>query len=89
MGMLQWVALLIGGIGLLCCGRQAVAGERIAVADKAPFAATVGTGFTLNDWAAIAGIAIAVATFLLNWYYQQKRLEIERERLTFDLDDAS
>lgn len=83
MGYLQVVALSIGVFGFFCCGKT-IAGERFPISERVPFAATVGTGITLDDWAAIIGIVIAVATFFLNWYYQKKRLDLERERLIGD-----
>lgn len=29
-------------------------------------------GFTLNDWGMLVGILIALATFIVNWYYKAK-----------------
>lgn len=30
-------------------------------------------GMTMNDFAAVVGITLGVATFCINWYYQHKR----------------
>ncbi len=29
-------------------------------------------GLTVNEFAAVAGIVVAVATFCLNWYYKER-----------------
>lgn len=36
--------------------------------------------FTLNEWLTIAGFLLALGSFLINWYYQHKRYELERDR---------
>ncbi len=41
--------------------------------------ATVGA-LTLNEWMALGGFLLALLSFLLNWYYQHKRYEIEKNR---------
>lgn len=30
-------------------------------------------GLSMNDFAAVVGIALGLATFCINWYYQAKR----------------
>lgn len=35
---------------------------------------------TLQEWAALVGIVLAVATFGVNWYYQRSKAKRERER---------
>ena len=34
----------------------------------------------LNQNASAVGVIIAICTFCLNWYYQRKRLKMEREK---------
>lgn len=42
-------------------------------------AATAGAGLlTFNEWLAIGGFLLACGSFLVNWYYQHKRYEIEK-----------
>lgn len=44
-------------------------------------AVVAGTGaYTLNEWLALLGFALALGSFLINWYYQHKRYELERDR---------
>lgn len=44
-------------------------------------AGIAGAGaLTLNEWLALAGFGLALGSFLINWYYQHKRYEIERDR---------
>lgn len=33
---------------------------------------TVVAGLSINEWAAVIGIVLAIATFCLNWYYKHK-----------------
>ena len=37
-------------------------------------------GLAINDWVAIVGIALGVATFVVNLIYKHKHLELERRR---------
>jgi hypothetical protein len=39
---------------------------------------TIFASLTLNDWAIIIGMVIAVATFGLNWWYRHQHLKIAR-----------
>lgn len=41
--------------------------------------ATAGA-FTFNEWLALGGFILALGSFLINWYYQHKRYEIEKGR---------
>ena len=45
-------------------------------------AMTAGVSYlTLNQWLAVGGFVIALASFLINWYYQEKRFQLEKEQL--------
>lgn len=41
--------------------------------------ASVVSALTLSDWGMIIGIATAMATFLLNYYFQRRRDRREQE----------
>ena len=42
-------------------------------------AITAGAGaFTLNEWLAIGGFALALGSFGVNWYYQHKRYQLQK-----------
>lgn len=44
-------------------------------------AATATAGaLTFNEWLAVGGFLIALASFFVNWYYQHKRDKREQER---------
>ncbi len=38
-------------------------------------------GMSANEFAAVAGVCIALLTFALNWYYKAQHLRVARERL--------
>ena len=42
-------------------------------------AVTTAVGLTVNEWVAIGGLMIGVATFLTNLWYKRKMLEIQRK----------
>lgn len=55
-----------------------------SVASPATYATSGGAvilGFTAGEFAALAGVAIAVATFLLNWYYKERAQKTLEESL--------
>jgi len=37
-------------------------------------------GLSANEFAAVAGVCIALLTFALNWYYKAQHLRLVRER---------
>jgi hypothetical protein len=43
-------------------------------------AMTVIGGLTLNEWLAISGIVLGLATFVVNWVYKQKHWKRLREK---------
>ncbi|MDR0362493.1 MAG: phage holin family protein [Planctomycetota bacterium] len=56
------------------------------VVEKAPYVAASSTGvalYTLNEWAIIIGLAVTVATFIINWVYKFRR--DRRERIEHEL----
>lgn len=38
-------------------------------------AAVIG-GVTLNEWLALGGFLLALGSFIINWYYQDKRYRL-------------
>ena len=38
-------------------------------------------GLSAHEFAAIAGVCVALLTFVLNWYYKHQHLKLARERL--------
>ena len=42
-------------------------------------AVTTAVGLTVNEWVAIGGLMIGVATFLTNLWYKRKMLEIQHK----------
>ena len=44
----------------------------------APTGGTVAIlgGITLNEWLAIGGFILALGSFIINWYYQDKRFRL-------------
>jgi hypothetical protein len=42
-------------------------------------ATAAGGLLSLNDWALVIGIIVAIATFGLNWWYQARKDSRERE----------
>ncbi|MBT11848.1 MAG: hypothetical protein CMI02_07425 [Oceanospirillaceae bacterium] len=42
-------------------------------------AVTTLAGLTINEWVAIGGLLIGVATFLTNLWYRREQLKIQRE----------
>jgi len=66
--------------------------ERISHAvTTASYTASGGTvliaGFTANDIAAIGGLLLASATFLINWYYRHKHYRLTLQKLKIEEDD--
>ncbi|WP_020411007.1 phage holin family protein [Hahella ganghwensis] len=56
--------------------------EKSAVmTNYAASAITTMAGLTFNQWVALGGLLIGVATFLVNWFYKQKHLELSREQI--------
>ena len=58
--------------------------ERVAtVASQVSYAAsgaTVGlAALTAHDWAVIGGLAMAVATFVVNWIYKHKHYRLMKD----------
>jgi len=56
--------------------------ESKPVQDKTGIASYIGSAIatlvgalSLQEWAALVGILIAVATFVVNWYYKRKAAE--------------
>lgn len=44
-------------------------------------AVTAGAGvLTFNEWLTLGGFALALGSFLINWYYQHKRYVLERDK---------
>ncbi|MBU6950996.1 phage holin [Hahella sp. HN01] len=50
------------------------------VTNYAASAITTVAGLTFNQWVALGGLLIGVATFVMNWCYKQKHLELARKR---------
>lgn len=50
-----------------------------AVSTQIGAAMAVYGGFTLNEWAAIVGIIVALGSFCLNFYVSLRRLRIDEE----------
>ena len=46
-------------------------------------------GLSVNEWAAIVGATVAVLSFVMQWWYNRKRLllQMEQMRATFPFDD--
>ena len=42
-------------------------------------------GLSANEFAAIAGVCIALLTFVLNWYYKHQQIKLICERLKNNL----
>ena len=38
------------------------------------------SGIAFSEVVAVIGLTLAVATFIVNWFYKQKHLELERMR---------
>jgi len=38
-------------------------------------------GMSANDFAVLAGLALAVGTFLINWYYKHQHLKIIEDKV--------
>lgn len=43
-------------------------------------------GLSAHEFAAVAGVCIALLTFALNWYYKQQHLKLARERMERETD---
>jgi hypothetical protein len=83
MSCLSFVAIVLGLVGWIWAGRAIAEDKFPELTSRAPFLGVAGTGLTLNDIAAIVGIVVALATFLLNWYYQHQHFKL-RKRLGCD-----
>lgn len=46
---------------------------------------TALTGLTINEWVAIGGFLLGVATFFLNWYYKKQNLALAMRKANFTL----
>lgn len=53
---------------------------KTSVASYAASAGAVVFGLTANEIAAYVGMACAVATFVVNWYYKRQHLKIIESR---------
>jgi len=60
---------------------KAVMDRTTATASYAASGATAAGGFfSLNEWALILGILFAALTFGINWWYQHRKFNMDRER---------
>lgn len=50
---------------------------------------TVFGGFTMNEWAILAGIVLGVAGFLADIWFKRQRLKLMREQMRKDHEDYS
>lgn len=39
------------------------------------------TGLTVNEFVSLAGLLIGVATFITNWVYKHRHLQLEQQRI--------
>lgn len=46
-------------------------------------------GLTANEVAAVGGLLLAFATFLVNWYYAHRRMLLEEAARSTENDDVS
>lgn len=49
-------------------------------------AVTVIAGFTINEWVALGGLLIGLATLLTNFWYKREHLKLRRKDLDDDAD---
>lgn len=65
--------------------------ERAAsVAAYGTSGAVAVTGFTMQELFGLIGVALAAATFAINWYYKQRHLDLaEREQARKDWQAAA
>lgn len=59
---------------------------KTSVASYAASGTAVFFGLTANEVAAIVGAAVAVLTFLLNWYYKHQHLKAIERRMSGPLN---
>jgi len=45
-------------------------------------------GLTLNEWAALVGIIVAILGLAINAWHKHKMRQLERERLDFEIKQA-
>lgn len=58
--------------------------------DRGPTAASYITSggstviglLTFNEWLALGGFALAVLTFLVNWWYRRKHYQLEERKIS-------
>ncbi len=70
--------------------QDAAAAAAAAVASKASYAGAAtaaGYGFLANNWIGLAGLALGVATFIVNWVYKHKEMKDRRRGLVSKGDD--
>ncbi len=41
---------------------------------------TLVGGYTVNEWLAVTGIILGIATFIVNWVYKHKHYKLEARR---------
>ena len=65
--------------------------ERAAsVAAYGTSGAVAVTGYTMQELFGLIGVALAAATFVINWYYKQRHLDLaEREQARKDWQAAA
>lgn len=78
--------------------RDVVSDHAGAAAAKASYAVgglgVVG-GMTFQDWLSVLGAVVMVATFVVNWYYKRRHLDLaerehqRREQERCETDDAT
>ncbi|WP_444900495.1 holin [Microbulbifer sp. VAAC004] len=54
------------------------------IADKAGYMTAIGAGtfagWLANNWLGLAGVLIAAAGLIVNWYYNHKRLKLQEQQ---------
>lgn len=45
---------------------------------------TVITGVSFNEWVALAGLGLGIATFFVNWWYKREHLKLSRKSHTIN-----
>ena len=59
--------------------------EKIATAvSYSASAITTITGLTINEWVALGGLCIGLATFIVNLWYRREYLKLQRQREAHD-----
>lgn len=62
-----------------CSSKGQAMSEKATVATYAASAGTTLAGtITAQEWATIAGIALGMATFAINWYYKHQHLRVAK-----------